>query len=367
MRARRSTVTFELTGARMRLHPGSLTSVSAEALVSSDDVGLSASGGVSKDLRLAAGAGYEEELRLARADLSTRGATIGDVVVTGAGRLQARHVLHVVTVHGLLRLEEGTLAAALGRCLALASERSLRTIAFPALGTGSAGFAPREAARILVRAMATYFRAGSSTLTEVCFAIPDAGAFTAFDAEFTRLRLATSFEGSAAARQTLPLAILFSDIVGSTAFFDRMGDEKGMELLDRHHRLLVPILSAHRGELIKSMGDGLLVVFTEVERAAACAQAMMRALGEYNRTAVPDWRLGLRLGIHHGDVVATAGDVFGDVVNSAQRIQSMADPGQIVISQTARALLAESTDVRFLGERKAKGKSDAVSVYELVW
>lgn len=337
-----------------------------DALVSSDDAALMASGGVSKDLRLAGGPAYAAELERGRAELVAARPSVGDVLVTGAGSLPARHVFHVVTVDRARRLDEASLAHALGRCLGLASERGLASIAFPALGAGAAGFAPAAAARILVDAIASYLRSGSSSLRSVSFAIPDAVALSTFDAEFTRLRF-RSLGGDAAPRRSLERAILFSDIVGSTSFFDRMGDESGMQLLDRYHHVVLPLFSAHHGDVVKSMGDGQLVVFPDVEPAGRCAQSVLRALAVYNHGADRDWLLRARLGIHFGTVVSAAGDVFGDVVNSAQRIQSMAEPDQILLSAAARSRLGTALELRPLGARPAKGKGAPIDVFELPW
>lgn len=351
----------------MRLHQRSVTRLPgpSRAVVSSDDAALSATGGVSKDIRLAAGSAYEAELKARRTELASRVPRVGDVVVTGAGTLGADRVFHVVTVSGSQRLDETALAEALGRCLHLASSLSLSTIVFPALGAGAAGFSPREAARILVGAVASYFRSGCSSLRTVEFAIPDPAVFAAFDREFTRLLIDT-LEPPSGSRRTLEMAVLFSDIVGSTSFFESMGDENGLELLDRHHRLVLPLVSAHRGTVIKRLGDGLLITFADVATAARCARSMLRAVAGYSRDARPGWDIRLRIGIHFGSLIAAGGDVFGDVVNSAQRIQSLAEPDQALLSEAAHDRLSETHAVRPLGARSAKGKSQPLTVFELL-
>jgi class 3 adenylate cyclase len=226
--------------------------------------------------------------------------------------------------------------------------------------------APSDAARILVDAIGSYLRSGSSSLRSVSFAIPDPAVLQAFDAEFTRLRLRSLGE-NAGPRRSIEKAILFSDIVGSTSFFDRMGDECGMQLLDRYHQVVLPLFSAHRGDVVKSMGDGQLVVFPDVDPAGRCAQAMLRELAAHNSRADPGWVLRARLGIHFGVVISAAGDVFGDVVNSAQRIQSMAQPDQILLSDAARVRLGPAPELRPLGARQARGKSAPIEVFELPW
>lgn len=143
-------------------------------------------------------------------------------------------------------------------------------------------------------------------------------------------------------------AILFSDIVGFTAL---MGADEGatlriMEANEGIHRVA---LATHRGRLLKKLGDGMLASFDSAWDAVACARVIQRAVGE-------DGRFQVRIGVHLGEVLQADGDVHGDGVNIASRIQSEIDPGEIGISAVVYDNIKnkEGLVARPLGERTLK-------------
>ncbi len=123
---------------------------------------------------------------------------------------------------------------------------------------------------------------------------------------------------------------MFTDIVGSTAFFEAKGDIEGLALVHRHNEMLFPLVEQHRGEIIKTIGDAIMATFALPEHAVACAVAMQRRLAAASDEPDP---IRIRIGVHAGRVLRDDGDVFGDTVNTAARVESAAGAGEVLISQ----------------------------------
>ena len=124
---------------------------------------------------------------------------------------------------------------------------------------------------------------------------------------------------------------MFTDMVGYTAL-TQSNESLSMEVLDRHNRLLRPFFTKYNGREIKTIGDSFLVEFESALDATNCAIDIQRFLHDYNLSSREDWKISLRIGIHLGDVIHATNDVFGDAVNIASRIQPLAEPGGICLS-----------------------------------
>jgi class 3 adenylate cyclase/tetratricopeptide (TPR) repeat protein len=126
-------------------------------------------------------------------------------------------------------------------------------------------------------------------------------------------------------------AIVFTDIVGYAAI-TQANEAVALALLQEHARILRPIFANHSGREVKMIGDSFLVEFSSALNAVLCAVEIQRELYEHN-VANPNSKIELRIGIHVGDVVSEGTDMFGDAVNIASRIEPLANPGSICISQ----------------------------------
>jgi len=130
-------------------------------------------------------------------------------------------------------------------------------------------------------------------------------------------------------------ALMLTDIVGYTAKV-QANEQLALELLEEHNHLLTAILTRNNGQLVKNTGDGFLVVFQSALNAARCAVDIQTALHERNLTSPEARRVQIRVGLHVGDVVHRNGDIFGDGVNITSRIEALAPPGGIVLTNAIR-------------------------------
>ena len=162
-------------------------------------------------------------------------------------------------------------------------------------------------------------------------------------------------------KQTRQLAaVMFTDIVGYTAL---MGDDeqKAFTYLARNRDLQKPVIEQFNGRLIKELGDGVIATFNTVSDAVAAAIKIQNDCKTLHL-------FQLRIGIHQGEVVFEGGDVFGDTVNIASRIQAIADPGCIYISENVRNNVSNKKDfhTKFIKDHTLKNVKEPVRVYEII-
>jgi adenylate cyclase len=125
---------------------------------------------------------------------------------------------------------------------------------------------------------------------------------------------------------------MFTDMVGYTAL-TQTNESQAMQVLQRHNQLLRPYFPRYNGREVKAIGDSFLVEFASALDAAKCAIEIQTFLHDYNASSKDEWKIKLRIGIHLGDVVHQGGDVFGDAVNIASRIEPIAGSEGICISE----------------------------------
>ncbi|PYJ30444.1 MAG: hypothetical protein DME90_03355, partial [Verrucomicrobia bacterium] len=141
-------------------------------------------------------------------------------------------------------------------------------------------------------------------------------------------------------------AIMFTDMVGYSALAQR-DDKVALELLEEHRRVLREIFPRFHGIEIKTIGDAFLVEFGSALEAAQCAIEIQRTLAKRNHDVTSDRRIEVKIGIHIGDVVHRGGDVYGDGVNIASRIEALAGAGGICISTDVERQIRNALEARF--------------------
>ena len=141
-------------------------------------------------------------------------------------------------------------------------------------------------------------------------------------------------------------AIMFTDMVGYSALAQR-DDKVALELLEEHRRLLREIFPRFHGTEIKTIGDAFLVEFGSALEAAQCAIEIQRTLAKRNHDVTSNRRMELKIGIHIGDVVHRDGDVYGDGVNIASRIEQLAGAGGICVSMDVERQIRNALEARF--------------------
>jgi class 3 adenylate cyclase len=162
------------------------------------------------------------------------------------------------------------------------------------------------------------------------------------------------------------VTILFTDIEGSTALTQRLGDARARDLLRQHERMVREALKAHGGSELKTTGDGFMASFSSATRALESAIAMQRAFAARNDSA--EEPILVRVGMNAGEPIAEEADLYGTAVNLAARICGHAEAGQILASDVVRQLVA-GKDFLFTdrGEASLKGFDEPVRLYEVRW
>ncbi len=160
---------------------------------------------------------------------------------------------------------------------------------------------------------------------------------------------------------------MFTDLVG----FTRLGqqdEEAALRLRHEHQSLLRPIFAAFGGHEVKTLGDGFLVEFTSAVESVQCAVEIQRTVARRNASMDPTDQLLLRVGLHAGDVVEEEGDIVGDAVNVASRIEPLAEPGGISLSATVYQQVRNKLPfvIEKVGLRSLKNVEEPVEIYRVV-
>ena len=165
------------------------------------------------------------------------------------------------------------------------------------------------------------------------------------------------------------LTVMFTDLKGSTAIAEAAGDIAVRGMLKRHHDLVTEAVQANKGTLVKTIGDGSLSHFEQALDACRAAAAIQRGMEQLNISKTYKTLLLARIGMHTGDCLLEKNDVFGDVVNTASRFESSANPGEIFISEETYNAIGDKTEFysRFDREVTLKGKSMSFKGYIVFW
>ena len=137
------------------------------------------------------------------------------------------------------------------------------------------------------------------------------------------------------------IAVLFTDIVGSTKFFKSHGDVVGRQMLQLHQDMASGCIVEHGGVLVKILGDSVMAYFLDPKEALKSAIRIQQRIEIHNRKTDPQDRIHIKIGIHFGDGIVEHSDIFGDVVNTAAKLTSLVDRDQIFISQEVYELVQD--------------------------
>jgi class 3 adenylate cyclase len=162
-------------------------------------------------------------------------------------------------------------------------------------------------------------------------------------------------------------AILAADVAGYSRLMgtDEEGTLAALKAIRRD--LADPKIEEHRGRIVKTTGDGLLVEFASVVDAVRCAVELQQAMTERNADVPSEKRIEFRIGINLGDVILDEGDIYGDGVNIAARLEALAEPGEICVSRVVHDQVRDRLDIAFedRGERQVKNIARPVHVYRI--
>ncbi|MCU1309347.1 MAG: Adenylate and Guanylate cyclase catalytic domain protein [Candidatus Angelobacter sp.] len=165
------------------------------------------------------------------------------------------------------------------------------------------------------------------------------------------------------------ITILFTDIKGSTSYFERYGDAAGLLMVSTCNNAIGDIVREHGGKVIKEIGDAVMASYDDCTLSVKSAIKMQQAIYEDSLTKPEQDRVAIRIGLNYGPGIVREHDVFGDVVNVASRVESVGSPEQIVISDTLYEQVASSGQFKLhaLGRFALKGKGENRELYEVQW
>jgi adenylate cyclase len=161
-------------------------------------------------------------------------------------------------------------------------------------------------------------------------------------------------------------AIMFTDMVGFTAVAQR-DEARAVRLLEEHRKLLGPLFAARGGRVIKTMGDGFLVEFPSALDSVRCAEEIQDTLRRRNAKRSPADQIVIRIGVHVGDVIAQGDDIVGDAVNVASRLEPLAEPGGLCVSEQVLDQVRNKLPVSWqpIGSPRLKNVDAVIRAYRL--
>jgi adenylate cyclase len=162
-------------------------------------------------------------------------------------------------------------------------------------------------------------------------------------------------------------AVMAADVAGYSRLMGR-DEERTLEQLKAFRKTLVdPSIATHRGRIVKTTGDGMLVEFASAVDAARCAVEIQREMIERNAAVPVEFRIEFRIGIHVGDIIIDENDIFGDGVNIAARLEGIAEPGCICISEDAHRQIRGKIDIAFedMGKQSLKNIAEPMHAWKI--
>jgi len=165
------------------------------------------------------------------------------------------------------------------------------------------------------------------------------------------------------------LTVMFTDLKGSTVLAEKEGDLSTRIMLMEHTRIVSENIKANKGVLVKTMGDGTMSYFSSALGALRAAAEIQKGMEKYNQEKESQVPILVRIGIHTGEVILEKNDIFGDVVNTASRFESAANPGEIYLSEETFNALEDKGEIfcRYVKSQLLKGKSEPFNIYKAFW
>lgn len=183
------------------------------------------------------------------------------------------------------------------------------------------------------------------------------------------IRIRAEIDQELTDRLTQQLCLLFADVAGSTAFYRKHGDVKGRLFIQRHNDIIFPLVQEWGGEVIKTVGDAVMASFEKPQKALDCALAIQRKLWGLHTESTEEDIPRTKITLHYGRALVEANDINGDLVNFSAQLNAVAEPEQILISQTVYEQIKTREDVVVLPLEsiQLKGSEERIPIYEVLW
>ena len=169
-------------------------------------------------------------------------------------------------------------------------------------------------------------------------------------------------------RKTIKCVVMFADVAGSTAMYENMGDDLARERISKALNALISISQRHSGQLVKTIGDEILVYFVDVENAIMAAKSIQESMEDDRSPETIG--VSIRIGMQYGSTILENDDIFGDTVNVAARVAGMAKARQILCTQEIAFMVKSpelSNNMRPFDRLRIKGKNEQLDVYLFAW
>ncbi len=169
-------------------------------------------------------------------------------------------------------------------------------------------------------------------------------------------------------RKTINCVVMFADVAGSTAMYENMGDDLARERISKALNALISITRRHNGQLVKTIGDEILVYFTDVDMAVFAAKAIQETMEDDRSPETIG--VSIRIGMQYGSAILENDDIFGDTVNVAARVVGMAKARQILCTQEIAFMVKSgelSNNMRPYDRLRVKGRNEQLDVYLFTW
>ena len=168
--------------------------------------------------------------------------------------------------------------------------------------------------------------------------------------------------------QTIQCVVMFADVAGSTAMYENLGDVEARGRISKALNSLISICKRHKGTLVKTIGDEILVTFGDVDLSLIAARAMQEAMEDDRSPETVG--LSIRIGMHYGPIIREENDIYGDTVNVAARVVEMTKARQVLCTHDLKSLVhsGELTyKTRQYDRIKVKGKEENLEIYTFIW